>query len=509
LRKVAEGFFGAIATRYLSRIRYRLLHVQECSILLMAVGQNLRVLLRLMPSKTWRVSSHFSKCSSSWNRAGGKVWAPADLFDKPPNPKSPKNLNNKGVLMMLQLNCRINRSFIRADRKNVVFLGAEVIPLGSAVPTRTPDLDVCLAIDCSSSMEGEKIEIAKEAAVRIVEQLRPSDFISVVRFATTSDVVVPRQPATEKDQIIDRITRLQLGTMTALFDGLALAFKQLAYKTGGRVGRIIAITDGQPTEGPTDTQSFVELAKNVRESNISITGLGIGEDYNEDLLIAMAMNSDGRWYHVTDPSQIFGIFQEELQDMKTVVAVKPELRVSLLSGCELLNVYRAGTMVTELTNYKREDSDFILPVEDIRAGSSCRLALRIAVPPLQPGKWKIARLRLTSPGVQQESEVEIESTDDFSKWGRETDPTPRAWISLAEATVLAREGIENPTLIKKAEDMVQTLIKDADVATVARKDPYLMAMGNTVIRVAQTVARGSLSEDEKKRLKQETSVIRR
>ncbi|MEM2289057.1 MAG: transposase [Candidatus Hadarchaeales archaeon] len=83
LRKVAEGFFGAIATRYLSRIRYRLLHVQECSILLMAVGQNLRVLLRLMPSKTWRVSSHFSKSSSSWNRAGGEVWAPADLFDKP------------------------------------------------------------------------------------------------------------------------------------------------------------------------------------------------------------------------------------------------------------------------------------------------------------------------------------------------------------------------------------------------------------------------------------------
>ncbi|MEM2618844.1 MAG: hypothetical protein QW356_05115 [Candidatus Hadarchaeales archaeon] len=48
LRKVAEGFFGAIATRYLSRVRYRLLHVQECSILLMGVGQNLRILLRLM-----------------------------------------------------------------------------------------------------------------------------------------------------------------------------------------------------------------------------------------------------------------------------------------------------------------------------------------------------------------------------------------------------------------------------------------------------------------------------
>jgi Ca-activated chloride channel family protein len=441
--------------------------------------------------------------------------------------------------MSLNLDCRVNRSFLRANRKAVVFVSAEV-KAGESLHAPT-SLHMCLAIDCSQSMAGEKLETAKNAALQIVDQLRPTDYISVVAFADKASVIVLRETATNKDEIRRRIQQIELGSLTDLYAGMELAynvltgafqssepglvkgFKQLlrleqvlattspTSLSGFGINRLILLTDGQPTKGHTDERSFVDLSKKIRDSGISITPIGIGEDYNEDLLIAIATASGGRWYAITDVrGEIPKVFAQELSDMKTVMLVRPVLHVHLMAGAELSNIYRIGLMATEVVDFQRAGSDYIIPLEDVRAGHVLRIVFNIHIPPKPVGVWRIAKITLTGPGTELSKDVVIESTEDQSRWGVETDPYPRALLMLTRATVLARKGVGDATIAVQARDLIETVMKDASAATVVKQDGFMATLRDTVIKaVEQTTMKSKLTEEEKKKLKEETTVMRR
>ena len=101
----------------------------------------------------------------------------------------------------LNLECRVNRKYLQAERKAVVFVSADIHALEITGAHEASYLDVCLAIDCSGSMAGEKFETAKKAGMHIVDMLRATDYISVIRFADRADVVVPRQQVRNKEEI--------------------------------------------------------------------------------------------------------------------------------------------------------------------------------------------------------------------------------------------------------------------------------------------------------------------
>jgi Ca-activated chloride channel family protein len=401
----------------------------------------------------------------------------------------------------------VNREYVRADRKNTIFVSAEV--LAEEHPTEAAPVHMCLAIDCSASMEGDKIEMAKEAAIRFIQQLRPQDYVSVVRFASTADVLVSKRPAIEKDEIIDKITNLKLGTLTALYDAIKVSMEQLSTALPRYNRRLLLLTDGEPTTGPTDVNSFVELAKHLRSEGMSLSALGIGEEYNEDLLLAMAQAADGKWYHISHASELPRVFIQELNEARTVILVRPQLHVRLLAGAELSNIYRVGSMVVEVTDYERTDDEIIINLEDIKAESAYKTVFKLHIPPKPEGEWRVAELALRAPGTELVEKVSVKSTQNPELWGKETDPYPRALLTLAQATVLSRQAVEDATLVKEAQGLIQTVMRDPDAATAVRRDPSLMALGNTVVRVTETIVRGGLSEEERKRLKCDATVVRR
>ena len=408
------------------------------------------------------------------------------------------------------MDCRVNRGYLRADRKNTVFISAEVG--GAKAPREAGPLDICLAIDCSRSMWGKKLKMAKEAAAGVVDKLRPTDYISLVRFATKAKVVMPRRRVESREEIKRRIGKMGLGLGTALYDGIRLAYGELAEATGrGEVhaSRIVILTDGEPTEGPKDERSFASLCRDIRSRGISMTAVGIGKDYKEDLLIGIARVSDGRWCHVRNPDELPRVFEDVLNDMKSVEVVRPTLQAQLMTGAELTNVYRVGEMVTEITDYQREDGKYVIPLEDVRAGSASKIVFKIHIPPNPEGKLRIAKLAVSAPGTELTKDIAVESTQDQSRWGVETDPYPRALLTLAEATVVARQAVSDPTQVGRAQELMETVMRDPAAATEVRKDPSLMGIGSTVLRVTETVAKGRLTEDDKKRLKQDTTVIRK
>jgi Ca-activated chloride channel family protein len=451
----------------------------------------------------------------------------------------------------LDLTCKINRRYLQPERKAVIFLSADVQTTGSEESFTPSSLNVCLAIDCSGSMNGEKLESAKEAAIRIVDLLRPTDSISIVQFSGKAHVITSRQRPLNKNEIQQRIRNLQIGGGTAMYDGIkqaqtelvcgdmniATALKSEPGVIGGIkklfgqkssptppaapstlppkenvVSRLILLTDGRPTVGPTEEGDFVGLSKDLRSNGVSVTTLGIGEDYNEDLLTAIAASSGGEWHHIINAKLLPDMFAGELSRMQTVMLVKPELQVHIVSGSELSDIYRVGTMVTKLAeqDYNHSGNDYTIPLEDLRLGQLYRVVFKVHVPPKPAGPIRIAKVALVGPGMELTRDIVVEFTPDQSRWELE-DPLPRASLQIFDATVLARQGVGDLTISKQAQEKTALLMNDPRTATVVKGDPLLAGMEKTVVGVtARTIIKGKdLSKEDEKELKAQTTKVKR
>jgi Ca-activated chloride channel family protein len=226
----------------------------------------------------------------------------------------------------VDLICTLNRRYIPPDKGQKLFLKIDINPTGGT--GESLPVAVCLLIDRSGSMVGKKLRSAKEGACNLVVQLTNRDYCGVVTFESKVAIVVPGQFVRNPQLFEDKIKEISLGGTTELYRGLEAAFEvlqgSLEFEHGlGSVRRIILLSDGQPTDDRFESE-YRSLARLMREMGISITALGIGKDYNEDLLSALAEESGGMWYHITSPERIPVIFSKELDNMKTVVLSRPE-----------------------------------------------------------------------------------------------------------------------------------------------------------------------------------------
>jgi Ca-activated chloride channel family protein len=297
------------------------------------------------------------------------------------------------------------------------------------------------------------------------------------------------------------------GAATNLYDGIMKGYEELSTDTGTHARRLILLTDGEPTAGPTGERAFVELSKRVRSKGISITGLGVGKYYTEDLLIAIAEASEGRWHHLVNPDGLPELLREEVLDMKLVELVKPVLQITPISGAKPSNIYRVGEMVSEITDYQKVGGKYAIPLEDVRAGFASRIVFRLHVPPKPEGKLKVAELAVSAPETELTKNVFVESTKNRSRWSIETDPYPRSLLMLSEATTVSKQAVDDVTQVERAQQLVKTVMLDPDAATVVRENAHLMSMGNTVMRVTDTVVKSKLKREDKKKLKHDATVI--
>ena len=142
-------------------------------------------------------------------------------------------------------------------------------------------LNICLVLDCSSSMAQKPLTMVKQAAIYLVKRLKPSDRLSVIAFNHRAKVVVPNQVATNID-IKKKIESLTADGGTSIDEGLRLGLKEVAAYNQGCVSRIFLLTDGENEHG--DDRRCLRLAELSAEHNVTIDTLGFGEHWNQDVL---------------------------------------------------------------------------------------------------------------------------------------------------------------------------------------------------------------------------------
>jgi Ca-activated chloride channel family protein len=202
---------------------------------------------------------------------------------------------------------------------------------GQQLGRRAP-INVCLVIDRSGSMEGEPIEYVKRACEYVVDMLEPNDILSIVTFEEQVDVLMPARRVVNKALVKEHIRRIEVGNTTNLYDGLMAGCMQISAvqsQTPGYVSRVLLLTDGEPTAGLKDFNSIVQQVSQQKTQGISITALGFGGEYNEELMAAIARRSGGNYYYIQRPDLLPEVFRRELETLMTIVAKNVRVRLQL------------------------------------------------------------------------------------------------------------------------------------------------------------------------------------
>ena len=240
-----------------------------------------------------------------------------------------------------KVTCRveIDRAILPAggNQKAVVKVTLDAQP--PPEKNKRPAVNLAIVLDRSGSMAGKKLERAKDAAIEALRHLGPMDMFSVVVYDHNVSTVVSAQHAKNIEWIEGRIRQIRPGGNTALFGGVSQGASEVRKNLEGNyVHRIILLSDGLANVGPSSPDDLGRLGVALIKESISVTTIGVGTDYNEDLMTRLSQNSDGNTYFVETSRDLPRIFTAELGDVLSVVAKKVHLIIECPDGVKPLKI---------------------------------------------------------------------------------------------------------------------------------------------------------------------------
>jgi Ca-activated chloride channel family protein len=230
----------------------------------------------------------------------------------------------------IEVNVSPGNGIVPAGKTSTTYVQISLKGLPRPVQTVRADVNMAIVLDKSGSMQGRKIQHAKQAAIKAVQMLGPNDIVSVVTYDTTVHVLVPATKASDRHNIINAINQIQAGGSTALFGGVSKgAYEVRKFISDKRVNRVILLSDGLANHGPSTPGELGALGRSLGSEGITVSTIGLGLDYNEDLMTQLAMNSDGNHMFAETPEDVARAFEAELGDVLSVVAQE----VSIVFNC--------------------------------------------------------------------------------------------------------------------------------------------------------------------------------
>ncbi|OQY31134.1 MAG: hypothetical protein B6243_08940 [Anaerolineaceae bacterium 4572_5.2] len=230
------------------------------------------------------------------------------------------------------------QSLVRLNEPQLMYALLEWKPRQNEGEVASPPLNICLVLDCSTSMKGNNIEMVKAAAIHLLRGLRQKDILSVVTFSDRAEVLIPASIQLDKRRMETKIRMMLPSGGTEIFMGLQAGVKEVSqHLTPERVNHIILLTDGD-TYG--DEQKCLDLAAAAAEQGVGISGLGIGRDWNDTFLDKLAAKTGSSSMYISEPQDIQRFLEEKFDQLEKVFAEKVELEFECDPGVELKYAFR-------------------------------------------------------------------------------------------------------------------------------------------------------------------------
>jgi len=250
----------------------------------------------------------------------------------------------------VKVDLAVAKPYVLAGQKQTSYLrvGLTGVPINET-GRRTP-VNIAIVLDKSGSMTGEKLRKAKDAALASIDRLGPNDIVSVIAYDQTVDVLVPATKVADRQMLRTAIERLGAGGSTALFAGVSKGAAEVRkFRDRQRVNRIILLSDGQANVGPSSPSDLGNLGASLIKEGISVTTLGLGLDYNEDLMTQLARKSDGNHYFIENSADLARQFGYEFDDVLSVVAQEVTVRITCGPGIRPVRVLGRESDITGQT----------------------------------------------------------------------------------------------------------------------------------------------------------------
>ncbi|HIE24674.1 MAG TPA: VWA domain-containing protein [Anaerolineales bacterium] len=230
------------------------------------------------------------------------------------------------------------RSLVRLNETQLIYALLEWKPRQNKDEVISPPLNICLVLDCSTSMKGQNIEMVKASAIHLIRSLRQQDILSVVTFSDRAKVLIPASLQLDHRRMENQIRMMQPSGGTEIYHGLAAGVAEVRKNfSPERVNHVILLTDGQ-TYG--DEEKILKLAEESAGLGIGISGLGIGKDWNDEFLGKVAVNAGSSSTYISTPQEIQEFLEKKFKQLAKVFAENVKLHLQFLPNVELSYAFR-------------------------------------------------------------------------------------------------------------------------------------------------------------------------
>ena len=321
----------------------------------------------------------------------------------------------------------LSREYVPVTQKAQLFyLLLEITPTEVVASVQMP-LNFSLVLDVSGSMGGRKMRRLKEAVNLVIDSLSPQDFISVITFSTTSKTLFNSRTvadATQAEVLKEQVDKLKARGGTNMGPAMKAGLKEVTKRWAiDRVNRVVLLTDGETTK----EEACHKEAAHAAQLSIPMIGLGIGHDWNEDLLLQIADKSGGQADYIADANEVTQYFQNTMQAMQATVVKNGQLTLRLVNGVQARKVWRVVPLISDLGYKPLSERHVTVPLGELEKKGQV-LLIELMLSPRQAGTYRIAQaeisydvpqLNLTQEKVR--ADIVVNFTND-AKLARQVNP---------------------------------------------------------------------------------------
>lgn len=364
-----------------------------------------------------------------------------------------------GTELPVELRAELDYAMLSAAGEDTAVLKISLLPHEVKRHIKRPPLNLAIVLDRSGSMSGSKIEMAKKAAARAFESLRPDDRVSIISYSDSVETLLPLTPVRYVHNPDTYIERILAGGGTAIYAGVNQAAAELRRETseGRAINRVLLLSDGLANQGPSTPNDFKLLGRSLSREGITVSTIGLGLDYNEDLMASLSAAGQGNVYFVESPRDLPHIFESELGDASSLVARDAIIELECAEGFEPIRILGRdgrihGNKVTIEISHLYAGHEMFALVEVRNAGGEAK------------SERTIATVQTRIHDLTTDSDIVL---NDFAKTTFTDDE------SLRQSTVnleVQRDVVENKIALAQEEAIIHADRGDLPRATAVMKN---------------------------------------
>lgn len=313
------------------------------------------------------------------------------------------------------------QAVMTTSENKLVYLLADVRP-GPEIGIGPAALNLAIVLDKSGSMyAAEKLEYVIEAVSHVIDQLRPSDLCAIVAFADKARVLIPSSQIYDKHsarQMVRKIDQIDVGSGTEMLHGINAAVEEVRKNfSRERMNHIILLTDGLTLHEGRCKEKCIMAA----EEGISVSTIGVGDDFNEKLLLEIANSCRGTSYYIDVPRDIPSIFDGELRGVQNIVVRNPELQLKLAKDVSVRRAFKVKPLINDMGALPTVDRVATVRLTDLQKEETQSLLFELVLPSRMPGTYRVAQVGVSydipgrGAGNTVQSDVTITYTSDVNQ----------------------------------------------------------------------------------------------